>query len=76
MTHDKPCVTRNAKENACGHMACVHMHFDGELYKRGGKSVRRGGEQQKGKQRKKNKKKEKKGREKEREKKISVSTVD
>ena len=45
-----------------------HMHVNGEVYKRGGKSVRRGGEQQKGKEGKK-RLKEKKGKEKEGEKK-------
>ena len=59
MTHGKP---------------CVHMHVNGEVYKRGGKSVHRGGEQQKGKQGKK-KEKEKKGREKEEEKEIGVPTI-
>ena len=44
MTHGKP---------------CVHMHVNGEVYKRGGKSVRRGGEQQKGKQGKKKRKRRK-----------------
>ena len=49
MTYDKPCVTRHAKANAC-----VHMHVNGKVYKSGGKSVCRGGEQQKGKEGKKN----------------------
>ena len=45
MTHEKPCVIRHAKENACvtHGKPCVHMHANGEVYKRGGKSIRRGG---------------------------------
>ena len=38
MTHGKP---------------CVHMHVNGKVYKGGGKSIHRGGEQQKGKEGKK-----------------------
>ena len=44
---------------------CVQMHDNGEVYKRVGKLVHRGGEQQKGKEGKK-KDETKKGREKER----------
>ena len=57
MTYDKPCVTRHAKANAC-----VHMHVNGKVYKSGGKSVCRGGEQQKGKEGKKIEKEKKKER--------------
>ena len=65
MTHGKP---------------CVHMHVNGEVYKRGGKLVCREGEQQKGKKGKKKREekkreKEKKGRDKEGEKEICVPTV-
>ena len=64
VTHGKPCVTRHAKENACRTHGkpCVHMHANGEVYKRGGKSVRREGEEQKGKEGKKREKKKKKER--------------
>ena len=78
------CVTKHAKENVCRKHGkpYVHMHANGEVYKRGGKSVLKGGEQQKGKEGKKKKKKkktkrekEKKGREKEGEKEINILTV-
>ena len=54
-----------------GHMAshvCDHMHANGVVYKRRGKLVRRGGEEQKGKEgkKKKKKKREREKREKER----------
>ena len=44
-----------AKANACvtHGKPCVRMNVNGEVCKRGGKSVRRGGEQQKGKEGKK-----------------------
>ena len=68
MTHGKPCVIRHAKANACRHgKPCVHMHVNGEVYKRGGKSVHRGGEEQKGKEGKKKEKKKGEREEKERE---------
>ena len=80
MTHGKPYVKRHAKATTCRTHGkpCVHMHVNGEVYKMGYKSVRRGGEEQKGKEekkkRRKKKEKEKKGREKEREKVIGVPT--
>ena len=66
MTYGKPCVIRHVKANACRTHGkpCVHMHANGEVYKRGGKSVRRGGEEQKGNEGKK--KREKKIRERKR----------
>ena len=46
---------RHAKANACRTHGkpCVHMHVNGEVNTRGGKSVRRGGEEQKEKEGKK-----------------------
>ena len=75
MTHGKSCVTRHVKENAyvthgkanacvTHDKPCVHMHVNGEVYKRGGKLVCKEGEQQ-GKEGKKKKKKEEKKRDKE-----------
>ena len=82
VTHDKPCVTGHAKANACvtHGKSCVHMHANGEVYKKGGKSFRKGGEEQKGKEgikkeRRKKIEREKKGRVKEGEKEISVPIV-
>ena len=61
------CVTKHAKENVCRTHGkpYVHMHANGEVYKRGEKSVLKGGEQQKGKEGKKKKKKKDKKRERE-----------
>ena len=62
MTHGKPYVTRHAKKNACR----THgLHGNGEVYKSGGKSVHRVGEEQKGNEGKKRKKKKKKRKKKE-----------
>ena len=65
------CVTRHAKVNVywTHGKPCVHMHANGEVYKRREKSIRRGGEEQNGKKGKK------KGREEEGEKEICVPTV-
>ena len=41
--------------------SCVHMHVNGEVYKREGKSIRRGVEEQKGKEGKKKDRKRRKG---------------
>ena len=63
------CDTWPCKENACvtHGKPCVHMHVNGEVYKRGGKSVRRGREQQKGTEgKKRRKKREREERERER----------
>ena len=70
MTHGKPYVTRHAKKNACR----THgLHGNGEVYKNGGKSVHRVGEEQKGKE---GKKKEREEREQKKwEKEIGVPTV-
>ena len=82
MTHGNPCVTRHAKANACvtHDKSCVHMHVNGEIYKKGREisSYRTRATKRKGRkkiEKKKKREKERKGREKEGEKEISVPTV-
>ena len=70
-----------AKANACvtHGLPCVHMHVNVEVYKRGRKPARRGGEQQKGKEGKKKRKKEREREERETErgeKEFDIPTVE
>ena len=64
MTHGKSCVTRHAKANACRTHGkpYVHMHVNGEVYKRGGNQFVE-------EERNKNERKEKKKREEKKERK-------
>ena len=76
MTHDKSCVIRHAKANACviHGKPCVHMHAYEHAYKMGGdqfvgegrsRKKRRRKKKRERKERKKEREKEKKGRERE-----------
>ena len=72
-------MCHKACANACVTYSkpCIHMHANGEVYKRRGKLVRRGREQQKRKEGKKieKKKKEQKGKEEKGEKEIGIPMV-